>query len=332
MMLPTILTSPRLYYTLLCLGMLVAALGTPAPSATAAPELPRLSVSVLQYGTAHWELYHLKRAGLDTAEGFELDVRLVANLPASRLAVSSGEVDGAVADLLWVQSRYENGDPFLYLPFSSQIGDVLVSPDSDIDEISDLVGQRIGVAGSPLSKGWILLQEVAQREGINIERQARVQYAAPPLLSQALIRGQVDVLITYWHFAARLRADGRARTAFRMEELLVTLGFDRDLPVLGYVFRNEWAEANPALLARFSRALTSAKSELATNAEHWQAIRPLMRAEDDAVFDELRSGFIKGTPDPLTENRIDDLHRLLILTGTDQRQVMPASLFHRSGQ
>ena len=307
----------------LCLLMLVSVL--PARAETASEALPALTISVLQFGTAHWELDHLQRAGLDRAEGFALDVRLVANLPASRLAVSSGDVEGAVADLLWAQARYEAGDPYVYLPFSSQIGDILVPPGSSVREVGDLIGQRIGVAGGPDSKGWILLQKVAEREGIDLDRQASVQYAAPPLLSQALKRGQVDVLITYWHFAARLRAEGEARTAFRMADLLAALDFDRDLPVLGYVFRADWARDNADLLARFDRALTAASSEA------WQAIRPLMRAEDDATFEQLRSGFVEGTPQALTRERIRNLQRLLALTGTDQERVMPPELFFRPG-
>lgn len=326
---PTVQSCRPLLWLWLCLLVILTSLWT--RPVTAAEEMPRLSISVLQFGTAHWELDHLQRAGLDRAEGFELEVRLVANLPASRLAVSSGDVEGAVADLLWAQARYEAGDPFTYLPFSSQIGDILVAPESGIRQVSDLVGQRIGVAGGPDSKGWILLEQVARRQGIDLASQASVQYAAPPLLSQALVRDQVDVLVTYWHFAARLRADGDARTAFRMEDLLAALDFDPNLPVLGYVFRADWAQAHPDLLARFHRALNTAKTQLASSPEHWQALRPLMRADDDAIFAQLRDGFIEGTPAPLTPERIEDLQRLLALAGTDEGRVMPSALFYRPG-
>ncbi|MBS3803452.1 MAG: ABC transporter substrate-binding protein [Oleiphilaceae bacterium] len=295
-------------------------------------DLPKLTVSVLQFGTAHWELDHLERRGLDQEQGFDLEVRLVANLPASRLALSSGGVDGAVADLLWVQSRYAEGERYRYLPFSSQLGDILVREDSPVTELGELAGKRIGVAGGPDSKGWILLQEVAAREDLDLSASAQVQYAAPPLLSQALKRGQLDVLITYWHFAARLRAEGIGRTAFQMADLLDELGFDRDLPVLGYVFRDDWAEANSDLLASFDRALRAAKTELGADESHWDAIRPLMRAPEPSVFGALREGFVAGTPQPLDTDRIADLQRLLVLTGTPQDEVMPASLFYRQRQ
>ena len=90
---------------------------------------------------------------------------------------------------------------------------VYTQADSDIKEMKDLAGKRIGIAGGPDSKGWILLKKVAQRQGINLEESAQLQFAAPPLLSQALKRGQVDVIVTYWHFAARLRGEGGWRHA-----------------------------------------------------------------------------------------------------------------------
>ncbi|MDA7088938.1 ABC transporter substrate-binding protein [Pseudomonas sp. SA3-5] len=299
-------------------------------SETGNPPLPVLTLSVLQFGTAHWELEHLQRRQLDRAQGFELKVRLVADLPASRLAVASGSVDGAVGDLLWAQSRYAAGTPYLYLPFSAQIGEVVVASDSAIEQVADLTGKRIGVAGGPVSLGWLLLQQVARQQGIDLARAAEVQFAAPPLLSQALRRGQVDALVTYWHFAARLRAGGGSRSAFALADLLQALGLNPDLPVLGYVFPQTWAAQHRALLEQFERALRQGKTELAETPAYWDAIRPLMRAEDDAVFAALRAGFVEGTPEPLDAGRIADLRRLLSLTGAKPAQLMPETLFFRA--
>lgn len=297
---------------------------TPADSS-----IPVLSLSVLQFGTAHWELEHLKRQRLDRANGYRLNVRLVANLPASRLAVTSGTVNGAVADLLWAQSQFKSGTPYLYLPFSAQIGDIVVPSDSAIRTVADLVGKRIGVAGGPDSKGWVLLNRVAKQQGIDLGAETDVQYAAPPLLSQALKRGQVDVIVTYWHFAARLKGEGGWRSAFAMEDLLVAMNLSSQLPVLGYVFPASWARDHSALIDRFARSLQQAKQQLATNIGDWLPLRELMNAPSDSAFEALRQGFIAGTPGPLTDQRLADLKRLLTLTGADADTLMPDHLFYR---
>lgn len=291
--------------------------------------LPVLSISVLQFGTAHWELDHILHRGLDRKHGYRLALKPVANLPASRLAVTSGSVNGAVADLLWAQSRFQAGTPYLYVPFSSQIGDVVVAEDSGIGSVLDLAGKRIGVAGGPDSKGWILLQKVAAQKGVNLSESAEVQFAAPPLLSQALERGQVDAIVTYWHFAARLRGAGGWRSAFGMADLLTAMDLDRNLPMLGYVFPAGWAEHYGPLLDRFATSLHQAKTELASDEFHWQRLRPLMGNPADGVFTALRKGFVAGTPARLTDQRIADLHRLLALTGADPDNLMPAELFYR---
>lgn len=309
------------------LAVLLAVVPFFALAQSATQPLPVLTLSVLQFGTPHWELDHLKRHGLDKASGFDLKVRLVADLPASRLALSSGSVDGAVSDLLWAQARHAAGTAYRYVPFSSQIGEVLVNDGSDIRTLADLRGKRIGVAGGPDGLGWLLLQRVAAKQGIDLAREATVQYAAPPLLSQALRRGQVDALLTFWHFSARLRGEGGVRTAFGLADLVSTLDLDPDLPVLGYLFTETWAIEHGDLLQRFASALRQTKGQLAAEPDHWQAIRPLMRADDETVFAALRDSFVDGIPQPLDEARIAALRRLLQLTGAEPAKLMPATLF-----
>ncbi|MCE9665765.1 ABC transporter substrate-binding protein [Halomonas sp. M5N1S17] len=290
-------------------------------------ELPTLRLSVLQFGTAHWELDHLKRHGFDREAGFDLQVRLVANLPASRIAVSSGDVDGAVVDLTWAQARHEAGQSFRYLPYSSQLGDVLAAPGQAIRDIEDLRDKRIGVAGGPDSKSWVLLTRAAQARGITLEREARVQFGAPPLLSQSLKRGQLDVLVTFWHFAAELTAAGDAEVALPMASVLASLDIPTRLPILGYVFHEAWALEQEALVAQFARAVAHTKRELRDEPEHWAALRPLMRVSDDEHFEALRQGYVQGIPEPLDAPRIQALQRLLELAGVTPGETMPASLF-----
>lgn len=310
-------------------GLIMPSLGLFAANTEAATPENKLSVSVLQFGTAHWELHHLKQAGLDRANDYQLELRTVANLPASRLAVSSGSVNGSVADLLWVQSRYEAGTPYLFVPFSSQIGDIVVAADSDIHSLADLVGRRIGVAGGPDSKGWVLIQQVASEQRLALEDSVELQFAAPPLLTEALKRGQVDAIVTYWHFAARLKGQGGWRSAFRMEDLVERLRMSSDLPVLGYVFPEAWADEHAGLVRRFAQSIRQTKRELANNPEAWDGLRELMRDPQEGEFQALREGFLAGIPEPLNAARISDLHRLLELTGADPDNLMPTDLFHR---
>ena len=87
--------------------------------------------------------------------------------------------------------------------------------------------------------------------------------------------------------------------------------------------------AHPALTAHARREMPERQQciQLAAEPEQWQAIRPLMRADSDAVFAALRDSFVEGIPQPLDKARIDALQRLLILSGAKRTVVMPAALF-----
>lgn len=171
-----------------------------------AASLPLVRASILQFGTVHWELAAMVEQGLDRAHGFELAIDTRANLSATRLALTANQADVIVGDWLWAVKRHASGSPKLFLPYSSSIGSLIVRDDSAIEDITELTGKRIGVAGGPDSKGWILLQAAAREQGVDLSLD-QVQFAAPPLLNQALRRGQIDAVLTYWHYGAELLAE-----------------------------------------------------------------------------------------------------------------------------
>ncbi len=80
-------------------------------------------------------------------------------------------------------------------------------------------------------------------------------------------------------------------------------------------------------MTRFAAAVAQTKRALRDEPAHWAALRPLMRAEDDAHFEALRRGYVQGIPEPLDDARIEALQRLLVLAGAPSDAVMPAGLF-----
>jgi len=56
------------------------------------------------------------------------------------------------------------GRNLLYVPYSSSVGAVMVAVGSGIKSLADLKGKKIGVAGRPLDKSWLLLQGIAKQE------------------------------------------------------------------------------------------------------------------------------------------------------------------------
>ena len=119
---------------------------------------PVIKVGVLKFGTVNWELKAMKHHGLDKANGFELEIVPFAGGDATRIALLGGEVDVIVSDWLWVSRQRSDGKDMTFVPYSSSVGSIMVKGDSDIQKFADLEGKKIGVAGGPLDKSWLLLQ------------------------------------------------------------------------------------------------------------------------------------------------------------------------------
>lgn len=276
----------RIFHVLLCL------IGLAAPAA-AEPTLLRLGL--LKFGTVSWEIEVVRRHGLDRAGGVDVQVSDLANGDAGKIALLGGSVDVIVSDWLWVARQRAEGGKLAFLPYSAALGAVMVPAGSPLQVLTDLKGRRLGVAGGPLDKSWLLLKALAARQGLDLEKQAEVVYAAPPLLNQQVEAGRLDAVLTYWHYAARLEAKG-LRSLLAVEDAAIGLGVRGDLPWIGYVVRDDWAAAHPAALRAFFAASLEAKRRLAADDGEWPALKPLMRAEDEATFNSLRAGYRRGIP------------------------------------
>lgn len=281
-------------------------IGLSAPAET-------LRVGVLKFGTVNWELDTIIHHKLDAAEGVELQVLALASKNATAVALQAGEVDVIVSDWLWVTRQRAEGADFTFFPFSAASGAVMVPADSPIAGVADLKGQRLGIAGGPLDKSWLLLQAVAQeRHGFALAGALEPAYGAPPLLNEQLRAGRLDAVLTFWHYAARLEAAG-LRPIIAVDDLLEGLGVTRQVPLIGYVFRESWAAGHETAVEGFLRAALKAKALLQESDSAWERLKPLMRAADPATFTALRNGFRRGIPKPWEAASRDEAERLFAI-------------------
>jgi NitT/TauT family transport system substrate-binding protein len=255
-----------------------------------------LRIGALKFGTVNWELNVISHHGLDVANGFVLEAVPYGGDQATKIALQGGEVDGIVSDWLWVSRQRNEGRPYVMVPYSSAVGAIILQKDSPIRSIADLEGKRIGVAGGPLDKSWLLLRGLAERDfGFDPQTASRPAFGAPPLLSQKLVDGELDAVINYWHHAARLEASGYPRL-MGIDAVMAELGVDARVPALGYVFAESFVAENPALIAGFAAASREAKAILATSDAEWERLRELTGAADDAALRTLQARFVEGIP------------------------------------
>lgn len=265
-----------------------------APVRAADPAVIR--IGVLQYGTVSWELEVMKRMGYAEREGVRIEVVPLAQKDAANVALQGGAVDLIVNDWIWVARQRADGRDFAFVPYSRAVGGIMVRPDANLRSLADLRGQRLGVAGGALDKSWLLLRAYSRKTlGEDVATFVKPDFGAPPLLNALMLKGELPAVMNFWHFAARLRAAGM-RDLLSLDEVLKGLGVEGELPMIGWVFREDWAAKHRAAFEGFLRAGAQARRHMQSSDAVWEELRPLTRAEDDATLAALRDGFRAGIP------------------------------------
>lgn len=318
-------------------SLLGGALALGMTTCAALAETPVLRAAVLKFGTVNWELDTIKHYGLDTENGFTLDVSGVASGSAGQIAFQGGETDVIVSDWLWVARQRAAGKDYVFVPYSKAVGGVMVPKDSTAQTLADLDGKKIGIAGGPLDKSWLILQAYAQQElGMDLKGQTEQVFGAPPLVFKTALGGETDAAINFWHFMAKMEAAGM-RKLIDVADAARTLGLDPDTPLLGYVVKGEMLRDNPDLVKGLAAASRAAKDKLATDPAAFERLRERMNAKTDAQFDALKAGFIAGIPNKgrVDEAAADKMLRLMAQLGGEDllgsAKSLPEGLFVQPG-
>ena len=297
-----------LYQSSLCLlflGLWVSAVHSAEP----------IRIGVLKFGTVNWELEVIRQNGLDRANGVAMVVVPLAGKNATHVALQGGAVDMIVSDLIWASRQRQAGNDYTFAPYSNAAGAVMVRPDSGITDPLQLQGHRLGVAGGPLDKSWLLLSAWMQaRHGKSLKTMVEPNFAAPPLLNELMLRGELPASLNFWHYSARLEAAGMT-PLIRVRDLLPELGIQREIPLIGWVFSERWAADNAGVVSGFMAASREAKELMATDDGIWKSLRPMLKVDSDATADTLKDAFRSGSIECFDRASADAVARAFAIVG-----------------
>ena len=276
--------------------LLALAAGLASLFLVAAPaQAEKLRLSLQKTGTLGWEVAVAKAFGLDKEAKLDIDATELASTDAGKIAIQGGGADIIISDWLWVARQRAEGQKLTFYPHSSAIGAVMTKNPA-IKGVKDLAGKKLGVAGGPLDKSWLMLKAYALKNGVDLDKTATVLYGAPPLIAEKALQGEIDAALEFWNFAADLEAQGFTR-AIELTDVEKALGARGDVVVTGYVFDESFAAKNKDALARFFAMTKKAKELIATSDKAWSTvIAQRLGGKDARTLDIYRKRYVAGAP------------------------------------
>ncbi len=272
-----------------------------------------LRIAVQKTGTFSWELGVIEEHGLDKKAGIHLDVTELATTEAGKVAIMGGSADIVISDWLWVSRERSLGGKLKFYPYSSTLGAVMVPPASPIAKLADLRGKKLGVAGGPLDKSWLLLQAYAKNSDIDLDSDAQILYGAPPLLEEQSLQGKDDATLNFWNFCAALETKG-FRRLIGIDEVEKALGASGRVAMVGYVFDETYAAHHADLLRRFFAMTAQAQDILAHSTSDWQKIGEKIGVTDPAALEIYRKRYLEGAAHrPIADEEADARKLYLVL-------------------
>ena len=269
-----------------------------------------LSIGLLKYGSVNWEIDIIKENNLDKKNNVVIKEKFFSTKNAAAIALQGKAVDMIVTDWIWVSRQKGEKRNYFFFPHSMSVGGIMVKHDSEIIDIKDLENKKLGIAGSSIDKSWLLFRAYSNKKlGKDPINFLKPNYAAPPLLNELIERNEIDAVLNYWHYNARLKSKGY-REIITVENILKDLGIKSKMPAYGWVFSEDFGKKNKNLINSFLDASNEAKKIMLSSDNEWERIFPLTNARDRTTLIHLRDAYRNGIPLSFGNKEIEETKKV----------------------
>ena len=269
-----------------------------------------ISIGLLKYGSVNWEIDIIKHNKLDKKNNFSIKKKFFSTKNAAAIALQGKSVDMIVTDWIWVSRQRGEKRNYVFHPHSMTVGGIMVKHDSEIDNIKDLENKKLGIAGSSIDKSWLLFRAYTNKN-LNKDPKTFLKpiYAAPPLLNEFVERNEIDAVLNYWHYNARLKSKGY-KEIISVDSILKNLGIKTQIPSIGWVFSEDFGKNNNKLMNNFFNASKEAKEIMMSSDDEWERIFPLTQAKDRTMLIHLRDAYRNGIPLTFGNDEIEETKKI----------------------
>ena len=269
-----------------------------------------LNIGLLKYGSVNWEIDIIEHNNLDKKNNIIIKKKFFSTKNATAIALQGKAVDMIVTDWIWVSRQKAENKKYVFYPHSMSVGAILVKHDSEITDIKGLENKKLGIAGSSIDKSWLLFRAYTNK---NLDKDPKSFlkpiYAAPPLLNEFIKRNEIDAVLNYWHYNARLKSKGY-RELISVDNILKDLGIKTQIPAIGWVFSEDFGKNNNDLINNFFNASKEAKEIMMSSDDEWERIFPLTKAKDRTMLIHLRDAYRNGIPLTFGNDEIEETKKI----------------------
>ncbi|SDT11112.1 ABC transporter substrate-binding protein [Bradyrhizobium canariense] len=273
-------------------------------------------------------IYVMKEQKFDLANGVDFQLKMYANIEAVYQAMRAGDSEMGPGGWTNALQWRATGSPWTVVyPIALGAGvDVLVPPGSSIKSLSDLKGKKVASYAGPTGTATMLLRTLlADYYGFDPAKTSDLQYGSPPVLINALKRGEIDALVLLDPLASKLMGNGEARSISNLvDDYQAKSG--KKMLWLGWLVHEKLLQRSPEAVTRVLTAYRQALDYLDKHPDEWKRY-----AKPSGIDDAGLELLIKRTKHDLSadwnQGVIDDLeafapHASSIL-GTD---IFPAKV------
>ena len=160
-------------------------------------------------------------------------------------------------------------------------------------------GKKLGVAGGPLDKSWLLLKALGLKNGVDLEERNHPVRGAAAIGAKRPLQGEIDAALEFWTFATDLEAkgfSGAPSTWLRWKRRLAQPGEPTSRAMCSARLsrrktRPPWRDS--------SHDGRAPRSYRRPRTRRWRSPRPASGQKDKATLDLYRQRYAPGVPRPL---------------------------------
>jgi NitT/TauT family transport system substrate-binding protein len=273
--------------------LLIAAAGVAAPFAatpgrTQGASVP-LRIGVIGSSGQAELTTVIQKFGLDREHGIDMQVTDYAAPGQQYTLLRAGTIDVAIGNFVDLHRQRRAGLGIkAFHGFQSYNNPVIVKTGSPITQFSELRGRKIGGFGNTFLD-WLVLRAAGKKaHGVDVETDASTVVAAPPLLTQLLMRGEIDAAIQFSSLAIAPLTAGEVKAISDLAILLRQAQFNVEAFYTQWFITEQWLDRNAAALAGVYAMFAAGYDRLAKDDAVWTELAQRIRITDPKLVAAYR--------------------------------------------